>query len=339
MESWEAALRAALVRLLRDGVFVASVNGSVVEVNDAFGEITGWVSPGAPYSPPYPWWPAGEDVDKYVFDPAFASMLDKSDSSLEMPFLHRDGRVIWVSVTATTVETPESGSAVIIGTVREITRERSYSDRCGSATRLGAALADHLNLQEVQAAMLHGFDEVFDGEVIIAQVRPGISGLSWPPETVITSNGTMKWADLRPEVQKEFTGAIEGITADTRPGRVRQGILVTSGPDATEQVWVHFPVPRVVWADEFVLAATMAETMGGAIRRAQRMDDANTEAHLRAAIDSHRFIGQAVGILMERHRMTATGAFDRIRASSRNRNMKLRDVADHIITTGEELPG
>ncbi|MCF6506874.1 ANTAR domain-containing protein [Blastococcus sp. MG754426] len=43
----------------------------------------------------------------------------------------------------------------------------------------------------------------------------------------------------------------------------------------------------------------------------------------------------AMGILMERHRMTQAQAFDHLRDLSQRRNVKLRDVAEQIIYTGE----
>ncbi|NEK96377.1 ANTAR domain-containing protein [Modestobacter muralis] len=43
----------------------------------------------------------------------------------------------------------------------------------------------------------------------------------------------------------------------------------------------------------------------------------------------------AMGILMERHRITEEQAFDRLRVLSQRRNVKLRDVAERVIYTGD----
>ncbi|MDQ1437649.1 MAG: hypothetical protein QOK43_1278 [Acidimicrobiaceae bacterium] len=56
------------------------------------------------------------------------------------------------------------------------------------------------------------------------------------------------------------------------------------------------------------------------------------------AIQSRDVIGQAKGILMERHRVTAEEAFDTLRIESQRLNVKLRDLAAHLSATGE-LPG
>ena len=57
--------------------------------------------------------------------------------------------------------------------------------------------------------------------------------------------------------------------------------------------------------------------------------------HLQRALVSSRQIGMAMGILMERHRLTQEQAFERLRDLSQRRNVKLRDVADQIIYTGD----
>jgi AmiR/NasT family two-component response regulator len=57
--------------------------------------------------------------------------------------------------------------------------------------------------------------------------------------------------------------------------------------------------------------------------------------HLQRALVSNRQIGMAMGILMERHRLTHEQAFDRLRDLSQRSYVKLRDVAEHIVYTGD----
>ncbi|TYP81893.1 ANTAR domain-containing protein [Blastococcus xanthinilyticus] len=58
-------------------------------------------------------------------------------------------------------------------------------------------------------------------------------------------------------------------------------------------------------------------------------------AHLERALASNRRIGVAVGIVMERHKVTADDAFGVLVKLSMERNEKLRDVAERIVGTGE----
>lgn len=56
---------------------------------------------------------------------------------------------------------------------------------------------------------------------------------------------------------------------------------------------------------------------------------------LQRALVSNRRIGLAMGILMERHRLTEEQAFDRLRDLSQRSNVKLREVAEQIAYTGD----
>ena len=72
-----------------------------------------------------------------------------------------------------------------------------------------------------------------------------------------------------------------------------------------------------------------------------RTDLAVATAHaeeLQRALGSNRQIGMAMGILMERHRLTPEQAFDRLRDLSQRSNVKLRDLAEEIIYTGDARP-
>jgi GAF domain-containing protein len=75
------------------------------------------------------------------------------------------------------------------------------------------------------------------------------------------------------------------------------------------------------------LAFTAARTHG---------DDERREANLHAALATREVIGQAQGILIERERITADQAFDILRRASQHLNVKLRDVAQTLVDTGEK---
>jgi AmiR/NasT family two-component response regulator len=58
-------------------------------------------------------------------------------------------------------------------------------------------------------------------------------------------------------------------------------------------------------------------------------------AGLQVALQSRASIDQAKGILMERYRLTADRAFEALSAVSMHRNRKVRDIAEHLVATGE----
>jgi len=79
-----------------------------------------------------------------------------------------------------------------------------------------------------------------------------------------------------------------------------------------------------------------SETVGQvfAAHAAIALSAARQEQNLRRAIDKRDLIGQAKGILMERHRLTAAQAFAVLARASTHTNRKLFDIADELTTTG-----
>lgn len=65
---------------------------------------------------------------------------------------------------------------------------------------------------------------------------------------------------------------------------------------------------------------------------------ANELAGLTRAIQTRHAIGQAQGILMERHRVTSEQAFAMLVGVSRDRNEKLREVAQRLVEGGQIDP-
>jgi AmiR/NasT family two-component response regulator len=56
--------------------------------------------------------------------------------------------------------------------------------------------------------------------------------------------------------------------------------------------------------------------------------------NLEAALENRDRIGQAKGILIATHKIDGEEAFQRLRKTSQNKNIKLRDVADYVVRTG-----
>ena len=66
-----------------------------------------------------------------------------------------------------------------------------------------------------------------------------------------------------------------------------------------------------------------------------RRDLRQREAALHRSLSTRDLIGQAKGILMERERLSAGQAFDRLRRASQGLNVKLSDIARKLTETGE----
>jgi len=73
-----------------------------------------------------------------------------------------------------------------------------------------------------------------------------------------------------------------------------------------------------------------------AARASIALTHADRVLNLRRAIGTRQVIGEAVGILMERHRISADDAFERLVTASQNSHVKLRELARRVTETGEE---
>ncbi len=78
--------------------------------------------------------------------------------------------------------------------------------------------------------------------------------------------------------------------------------------------------------------ASLALASTRAVTRGQLLAD-----QLNRALDSRDAIGQAKGILMARRGINAEEAFDVLRRTSQDLNVRLRDLAVTLITRHDEL--
>jgi transcriptional regulator with GAF, ATPase, and Fis domain len=85
--------------------------------------------------------------------------------------------------------------------------------------------------------------------------------------------------------------------------------------------------------------STQSEHVGQllACHAAVAFSGARAAANFKAALSSHQQIGQAVGILMERHSLSNDDAFAVLVRTSKEKNTKLREVARHITEGGHVL--
>ena len=79
-------------------------------------------------------------------------------------------------------------------------------------------------------------------------------------------------------------------------------------------------------------ARVLAEHVAIAIDAANAASQAD---HLKAALGHSRVIGMALGILVERHRITADEAFEMLRTASQQRNRKIADLAAEFVESGQ----
>ncbi len=312
---------------MEEAVLVTDDRGVVLQVNHSFTELFGYSMSDGPLRPPYPWFPTEqEDPEGHARNrELIPSSLATMSGEEELLLYSRDRRPVWVTWTVSRAARPGAGGVRLLHIVRDITKERDARQRRAWAAKISADLSSADELDTVLAVAEHGFGVLFDGGSTI-QVSLG------DDMPVLLYGGAVSTPD-------DLPGAIRtGLAGSRNPDALhpRPGILlVPASTNSNCRVWVQFPQPRRIAADEMIVADLLAQAFALAVDRVVTARLAgHREANLRQALDSHRVIGQAVGILVERHRMSTIAAFERLKRTSQNRNIKLREVARQVLEQG-----
>ena len=107
---------------------------------------------------------------------------------------------------------------------------------------------------------------------------------------------------------------------------------MTTGANDLGTLNLFHTEPDAFDADDEAVAAILARHAAVALASAQRAEN------LWLAIDARKLIGQAQGILMERFDLSADQAFAVLLRYSQDKNIKLRDVAQ-LLVSQRNLPG
>ncbi|MFI9011046.1 GAF and ANTAR domain-containing protein [Actinosynnema sp. NPDC053489] len=99
-------------------------------------------------------------------------------------------------------------------------------------------------------------------------------------------------------------------------------------PGVHSALTLYAAAPSAFDDDAVTIASLYAKHAAIALRTASRLEDLNSAVH------SREVIGQAVGILMQRHRVTADEAFGLLSKASQRLNVKVRRLAGIMVETG-----
>jgi GAF domain-containing protein len=102
---------------------------------------------------------------------------------------------------------------------------------------------------------------------------------------------------------------------------------------------VYSPVAGAFTDHDRREVSEFAAYAGLALTNMDALQDARDQAeNMRAAMRSRAVIEQAKGILMERHKLTPDQAFRLLADASMRTHQKVRDLAEHLVLTGEISP-
>jgi PAS domain S-box-containing protein len=321
----DASWRRAILFALSDPLVIFDGDGVVIELNQAFTRLLGFTMEDGPFQPPYPWWPT-EDEDAEALQTIVdlhTGALRQQEIESEVLFYTKDRRPMWVHSAGASIDLPLNGSTAHIRVFRDINRDKEAQERRAAAALISGDFSRAEDLETVITVAEHGFETLFDGGSTI-QIDLGV-------RYRFSGGRDVAESDLTAEVAAGLAGARSADSVSYRPG-----ILIVPETNTIDaRAWVQFPRPRRISVEEMIAADLLAQAFGLAVDRVvERQRSADKQANLEVAMESHRTVGQAVGILVERHRLLPHQAFDRLRKASQNRNLKLRDVAAKVIETG-----
>lgn len=139
---------------------------------------------------------------------------------------------------------------------------------------------------------------------------------SWERRTCLVTDlrSERRWPAWSPRVARLGIISILAVELGTTGQRVGSINLYGRQPDQFDH-------------DDVAFAHVFAQHAAVALRTA------NQVAGLRTALGTRTLIGQAEGILMERYEIDEDSAFSILRRFSQDANIKLRDVAQHVVST------
>lgn len=325
--SLDAAWRRALLSSLHDGVLIFDAAGVVMDMNPAFAQLSGYTMADGPFRPPYPWWPSEEEdaEQRAAIAQRHREAREGASGTTEALYYDCERRPFWVWVTDASVKDPQTGLTATIRTFRDITPQKESEGRRAAAARVSAGFAGEADLATLLGLATHGFELLFAG---VCTIQIDLGG-----PVLFHGGSTVSADELSPEVLAGIGGGLSGDGLSLSPGI----LLVAQTSLADCRAWIQFPRPRQVRPDEMIVADLLAQAFALAVDRLiLAQQSADRQEHLARGIESHRLIGQAVGILVERHRVTPTAAFERLKRASQDRNLKLRAVAEEVIETGAD---
>ena len=331
--SRDASWLRAILGAIQEPFVVVDGEGLVVQVNEVFTRTFGWSLADGPLVPPYPWWiPESASPDERRQHLGRMELL-RSGRPVEddrYRILRRGGGEAWVHVRSASVPGTAEHDGFIIAVVRDETRERESRMRRELAARIAVDLATADDLDQVLATAVTGFTVLFDGAVTLR-----VSPTRGEP-VLLSPRGRVPVVELDPAVRRGLESAPH--RHDMLVGDKREGLLLLpTAHESDTRAWVQFDEPRLVSSDELIVGDLLAQSLGQAVDRViVQHARAEKERQLEQAIESHRLIGHAVGVLIERHRITAKESFEMLRQASLNRNIKLREIAARVVESGQD---
>ncbi|WP_460355113.1 SpoIIE family protein phosphatase [Mycobacterium sp. ZZG] len=277
LREYHARWRSALVDSLQEAFFVCDEDGAVIEINPAFTDILGFDSAGLPYRPVYPWWPSAEhDPDAYrrVQD-AFDSLLtDRHGSIGAVPVTHRDGHRLWVAMTFTHTEDPETGRDVVVGTLRDVSAEHYIVQRETALASLNEQLAQSDTLDEAVLAASEEFAAVWGARRVLAVTwtDAGDRDFESADPHLVCVGEPARWDDLPPHTRTVITALRDDQLLDPDTSTAGAAGVALRHPQGVLVIYIELFERRRFTAEDHTLLTVLAGRLGQGLQRVHQID-------------------------------------------------------------------
>lgn len=220
-----------------------------------------------------------------------------------------------------------------------------FSDTARELFEAGGAQETLAELVRLAVATIEGCDFagvfLLDGDVVTTPVHtdPIVVDVDMlqhrtgeGPCLTAIADGTIVYAD---DLSDDPRWALFGPQSAARG--VRSVLAVPLTADHTVGALnLYAQYPRAFGVIDRARGLLLAALAGAALTSAQTHEASDLRSdNLREALGTREMIGQAQGILMERERVSAEQAFDILRRASQHLNIKLREVAQSLVDTGQ----
>jgi PAS domain S-box-containing protein len=270
------AFRRALVDSLQDGFFVANDRGRVVEINTAFGDITGYGADGLPYGWPHPWIPP-DDPLRDEHEENLPDRLRACGGRFTLCIRHRDGGEVWLAVTTSMVSMEQDGERIYVGTIRDVTKERAAAAREQEDARLATALSAATTVVEVFAAGLGVARSSLGATAAVAVIWPeaGAPPLVYPHGAIAAA----EWSQLDPGARLALERARvlpESIVESIPAAPAARGLAAGLGVGIDGALWLEYPESRRTTTNDTAITVALVAKLNLALQRARNYDQART---------------------------------------------------------------
>lgn len=272
--SEQHAFRRTLLESMQDGFFVADATGTVVEVNPAFGELTGYGPATLPYRWPHPWLPIA-DPDRADAVSALTRCARDGGGRVSIPVRHRGGQRVWLAVNVGSV-TAAGHEPMFVGTIRDVTADRLVAEHEKATARLAGAIAAATGVTEVLTIGLTECRTAIGARRVLAAV--------WPTERgapVIHSSGgeAVAWSSLDLGV-RAVLDRVRGrppLTVEANPAvDSARGVAISLSATADVALWIESAVPGPLTTADRALVTLLCSHLTLALQRARSYDQART---------------------------------------------------------------